>query len=431
MTRDEAGRYLATLSFQGMKLGLENTRKLLARLGDPHKSCAMVHVGGTNGKGSTCAIVSSILTTAGIPNGLYTSPHQVTFHERIRINGVMIGEDEAAQAITEVRDVLNVEPILSVTYFEFLTAVAFLHFARAGVKVAVIEVGLGGRFDSTNVVDPAVCAITAVALDHMVHLGDTLEKIAMEKCGIIKPGRPVVLGALQSPALDVAMETARERGSVALAPGRDFTVQRLHMAPDGEVFNYNHGEENLENLVVGLIGAKQVENAGIAITMALSLRNQGFDIDEEAIRQGVARVGISGRFEIVRSKPALIMDGAHNPAATEALCRTILERFGPGKADIIFGAMRDKDYTEMLKALAPAARSFTCFAPNVPRAEDAAKLAEAGGKTGVPTKVALGLDDVLLQIENAGEDSLTIVTGSFYTIGEIRARMQGKRAEPD
>ncbi|MDH5637822.1 MAG: bifunctional folylpolyglutamate synthase/dihydrofolate synthase [Nitrospinota bacterium] len=431
MTPQEARRYLESLSFQGMKLGLDNTRQLLVRLGDPQKSYSVIHVGGTNGKGSTCAILSSILTAAGIANGLYTSPHQVTFHERIRVGAEMIEESEAADAISTVKDALENGPGLSVTYFEFLTAVAFLHFARAGVQAAVVEVGMGGRFDSTNVVDPAVCAITSVAMDHMFHLGDTLEKISMEKCGIIKPGRPVILGAMEGPALKVAMDTATERGSKALLTERDFSTRRLEMDRGGEAFSYRAGNENLENLFVGLLGRKQVENAGISVTAALALRERGFDIPDAAIRLGLETVKESGRFENVRKKPALIMDGAHNPAAAMALCETIIERHGPGRADIIFGAMRDKDYTAMLKALAPAARSFTCFSPNVPRAEDPKKLALAQKDAGIPTRVAGGLADVLSMIEKAGGDSLTIITGSFYTIGEVRAAMLGAMVEPD
>ncbi|MDH4182925.1 MAG: bifunctional folylpolyglutamate synthase/dihydrofolate synthase [Nitrospinota bacterium] len=431
MTYNEARIFLDSLAFHGMKLGLTNTLKLLERLGNPHRSFTAIHVGGTNGKGSTCAAIASVLAAAGVSNGLYTSPHQVSFRERIVVNGVMISREDAANLIAETRMALESEPGLVVTYFEFLTAAAFLHFARSGVRAGVIEVGLGGRFDSTNVVDPAVSVITGVAMDHMAHLGNTLEQITMEKCGIIKPGRPLVMGPCAESVAKVAMTIADERSAPLHMAGIDFSAKRVGMAENGESLDYVSPGAEYKNLLIGLRGAKQVDNAALVVTSALLLRQGGMEITDEAIRRGLVEVKIAGRFETALHTPALILDGAHNPEAAEALCRTIMERFGPGRADIVFGAMRDKDYTAMLAALAPVARSFICYSPKVPRAEDPNKLAAAQTDKRVPTRVADGVDDILRFIKTAGEGALIVVTGSFYTIGELRAAMRGAVVEKD
>ena len=430
MNYDEAKAYLDSLAFHGMKLGLANSARLLARLGDPHKEYRVIHVGGTNGKGSTCAAISSILSCAGISNGLYTSPHQVTFRERIVVDGAMITREEAVELISAVKKGAE-EADVPVTYFEFLTSAAFLHFARKGVKAVALEVGLGGRFDSTNVVDPAVSVITSVGMDHMAHLGDTLEQIAMEKCGIIKQGRPLVLGVREGPAARVALKTAAERGAPVSMAGRDFFGARKGMTPDGELMDYTRGEVLFEGLKTGLRGGKQVDNAALAVTAALILRRQGMAIGGGAIRQGVERTAIHGRFETVGRKPTLIMDGAHNPDAAEALCASLLERFGLGRADIVFGAMRDKDYRAMIKALSPAAKSFMFYSPPVPRAEDPARLAAAQEDPSIPTSVVSSAREVMETIRALPEDALIVITGSFYTIGEIRAAMGECEVERD
>ena len=429
MTYQEACLYLDSLAFHGIKLGLTNTQRLMKALGDPHLSFKAIHVGGTNGKGSTCAAISSVLSVAGISNGLYTSPHQVTFRERIRINGEMIGEDQAARVITETRQALESQDDLPATYFEFMTAAAFLAFARAGVEFGVVEVGLGGRFDSTNVVDPDVSVITNVAMDHMAHLGGSLEKIAMEKLGIAKQGRPLVLGSNAVPLAAMAEEKTKSLSSALFMANRDYFAKRQGMTGSGELFTYGWRSEEPEDFEINLIGAKQVENAGAAVTVARRLKEGGVAIKEEHIRQGLKNILNPGRFEMVREKPPLIFDGAHNPAAARALSETLQERFGHGKADIIFGAMRDKDYSSMLKALAPAARSFTCFSPDVPRAEDPERLAAAQEGRAIPTKVAGGIGEILGLIKAAKKDSLTVVTGSFYTIGEIKAAMSDTAVE--
>ena len=419
MKYSEAEKYLESLDFRGIKLGLENTQKLLALLGDPHKAFHVVHVTGTNGKGSTCAIAANILTNAGIKNGLYTSPHLETFRERISINNQMINEDTVAQLITAVRDAASLLDT-PVTYFEFMTAMAFLHFKQVGVKVAVIEVGLGGRFDSTNVVDPAVSVITSVSLDHQEHLGSTLKSIAKEKSGIAKANRPLILGVRNKKTVEYILDEAEAKNAPVLLIGRDFDSRHLGSTETGETFSFTGAGEDFEKLSLSLVGKQQVNNASVAIEAILKLRSHGVVAGDKAIADGVATVFCPGRFEKIGKNPAIILDGAHNPKAAKALCYSLVERFGKGKTDIVFGAMRDKDYGVMLKNLAPSAKSFTFYTPDVQRAETAQNLVAAQKDSSIPTSLAHDHRAILELIDSSASDGVVCITGSFYTVGELR-----------
>lgn len=420
--------YLRSLDFRGMRLGLERAELLLDRLGNPHRNYSVVHIAGTNGKGSTAGMIAAVLAEAGIRAGLYTSPHLETFRERIQINGRMISHAAAARLITEVRDVVESagEPAArQVTYFEFLTALAFLRFARESVRVAVVEVGMGGRYDSTNVVDPAVSVITSVAMDHRSHLGSSLKAIAGEKCGIIKKGRPVVLGARRADVAGVAEGVAAERGAPVWKIPRDYTSRRRGTMPQGERFDFHSRLGNIRDAEVALAGRSQVDNAAAAIMSLLLLRGEGLCVPEEAIRAGLKKASLPGRFETFHENPTIILDGAHNTKAASALRSTIIERFGPGRADIIFGAMVDKDYKRMLRTLRPAARSFYIYRPDVPRAaglEDMLAAARAGSS--IPAKALSGPERMLNLIGGAGKNRVFVVTGSFYTAGEVRAALR-------
>jgi dihydrofolate synthase/folylpolyglutamate synthase len=425
MNFEKARAHLDSLSFKGMRLGLANTSALLKELGDPHKKFVSVHVGGTNGKGSTSAMIAAILTNSGIKCGLYVSPHLETFRERVCVNGAMVGEQKAASLVERVKEAVEKTGV-PVTYFEFVTAMAFLHFAREGVLAAAVEVGMGGRFDSTNVVTPAVSVITSIALDHREHLGGTLRQIAFEKCGIIKKGRPVVAAVRAPSAIDAILATAGERLAPVSMIGEDFKLRRLKPAENGERFNFQSGSTRYDGLYVSLVGRQQVVNAGMAVKSALILRDGGFaGINEISIRTALASVFLPGRFEIARKNPPLIYDGAHNPRACSALCRSLTERFGPRRVDFIFGAMGDKDYAGMIRNLLPAARSFTFFSPSVPRAVDPDAFAQTLRGSRIPRKAVRGLEDIIRIINSAPDDGVTCVTGSFYTVGDIRAAMRG------
>jgi dihydrofolate synthase/folylpolyglutamate synthase len=425
MNYDKALAHLDSLSFKGVKLGLANTAALLKELGDPHKKFVSVHVGGTNGKGSTSAMIAAILANSGIKCGLYVSPHLETFRERICVNGAMIGKQTAAALVDRVKEAVEKTGV-PVTYFEFVTAMAFLHFAQEGAQVAAVEVGMGGRFDSTNVVTPAVSVITSIALDHREHLGATLRKIAREKCGIIKEGRPVVTAVRVPSAIEAIVKTAGERSAPLSLIGEDFKCRRLKPAEDGERFNFESGSTRYDGLFVRLVGRQQVVNSAMAVKAALILRDGGFaGINERSIRTALADVFLPGRFEMARKNPPLIYDGAHNPKACSALCQSLIERFGQRRVDFIFGAMGDKDYAGMIRDLLPAARSFTFFSPSVPRAVDPDVFADTLIGSRIPRKAARRLGDVLRLINSMPDDSVTCVTGSFYTVGDIRAAMRG------
>ncbi len=415
----QASAYLDSLTFQGMKLGLEGASRLLNRLDNPHEKLKVIHVAGTNGKGSTCSMISSILTSAGISNGLYTSPHIESFTERIQINGAPIDERASAELITSVKSAAEAHEPLSPTYFEFMTAMAIKQFVDEGAEYAVLEVGLGGRFDATNIVDPEVSVITTIALDHMKHLGDSLSDIAFEKCGVIKNGAPLVCGVRdRSVSNDIIAQADSVSAPVTLID-RDFHTQRIEQDGWGERFNYRNGGR-LDNIDIPIPGVQQIDNASIAIAVAMILNGNGLDINESAIREGLANVKTPGRFEKVSDGPTIILDGAHNPHAAAALCATLLEKFGRKNVDFIFGPMGDKDYTSMFENLAPSARSFTCFSPDVERAIDPAQLAAAQADRSIPTTIANSVGDVIKLFNSADSGKVFCVTGSFYTLGELR-----------
>ena len=419
MKYSEAQKYLVSLDFRGIKLGLENTQKLLALLGDPHKAYPVVHVAGTNGKGSTCAMIANILTKAGIKNGLYTSPHLATLRERISIDNQMIDKDDVARLVTTVRNATR-SLDSPVTYFEFMTAMAFLHFKQVEVKVAVIEVGLGGRFDSTNVVDPAVSIITSVSLDHQEHLGSTLKSIAREKSGIIKTNRPLILGVRDKKTAKYILNEASAKNAPVVLIGRGFDNRRLGSTETGEIFSFTGAGATFEKLTLALAGKQQVDNASVAIEAILKLRSLGVVAGNRAIADGLATVFCPGRFERIGKNPVIILDGAHNPKAAKALCNSLVERFGEGATDIVFGSMRDKDYEAMLKNLAPSAKSFTFFTPDVQRAETTHNLSAAWQDNSIPTSIASSPRDITDLIDSAPEDGVICITGSFYTVGELR-----------
>ncbi|MBI4667273.1 MAG: bifunctional folylpolyglutamate synthase/dihydrofolate synthase [Nitrospinae bacterium] len=430
MDYKKAQAYLDSLSFRGMKLGLANTSALLSALGDPHLAVKTVHVGGTNGKGSTSAMVASIVSLAGIKCGLYVSPHLQTFRERISVDGEMITKPQAARLVGRVKEAAEkmADPV---TYFEFMTAMAFLHFAEEKVGLAVMEVGMGGRFDSTNVTTPEVTVITSVAMDHRQHLGGSLEKIAAEKCGIIKPGAPVVTAVRQPHVVGVALAAAEGRRAPVSLLGRDFHCRRTGFFEGGERFYFRSGATVFKEATVSLVGRQQILNASMAIQVALLLRERGYRIDDRSIIAALGSISCPGRFEMVSEKPAIILDGAHNPRACSVLRETLLERFGAGRVDFVFGAMADKEFKRMIRNLLPVAASFTFFSPSVPRAADPQIFQRALKNSGakVPSRVIGPVDELMGWIGSRKPERVILVTGSFYTVGEIRAKLSGGKVE--
>src|SRR4029079_9980526 len=319
MTYTDAVSYLYSLQKHGIKLGLDTMTALVGRLGMPQARYRTLHIAGTNGKGSTAAMTAAMVQAGGHRVVLYTSPHLVEFGERIRVNGRMIPELEIARLTQLVKEVS--EPDLSPTFFEFTTAMAFQYFAESQIDVAVLEVGLGGRFDATNVVAPLACTITTIALDHQQYLGSTLESVAFEKAGIIKPNVPVILGRLAGAARDTIERIAEERLAPLVCLGRDFQVEGETPAR----FRYSGAGVRYDDLSCPLLGAHQLDNCACAVALIETARQHGVAAGESAIREGLRQVQWEGRLETFARDPLLVLDGAHNPAAAQALAGYLRE----------------------------------------------------------------------------------------------------------
>ena len=407
-------RYLYSLGHE-LKAGkwdLANMRALLAAMDHPESRGRFIHVAGTNGKGSVCAMMACALRVSGARTGLYTSPHLVDPRERIQIDGQWITEAEWCTAFDEVhavaesllaREVIPAHP----SFFETVTAMAFSAFARAGVEMVVLETGLGGRLDATNVVMPEFAVITSVDFDHEAFLGSSIESIAAEKAGILKTGRPAVFSAQRPDALRVLEHRALEL-DIPVHHSSEWRLENLRVDRYGSRFTLL-ADEDME-IICPLAGIHQVENARTAAT-ALTLAG----VPRTAVQQGIAQAVWPGRLERVARDPDVILDGAHNPAGARALAAYIAEFFGGEPVRIIFGAMRDKAIDEVTETLFPLAAEVIITAPDQPRALSPEALAEAWGRA----KTAGRLSDALALA--AQQRMTTFITGSLYLVGEARA----------
>jgi dihydrofolate synthase/folylpolyglutamate synthase len=397
-------RYLERLQPLAMRFGLERVERALEALGHPERRYPILHVGGTNGKGSTCAMAAAALAAAGHAVGLYTSPHLVRFNERIQVRGVPIDDAALAAAVATIRAACPWHEAADeggrLTYFEFATLAGLVHFAAAGVDVAVVEVGLGGRFDATTATSPRVTAVARIGLDHTQLLGDTIEQIAFEKAGIFKPGVPAVVHAHQPPgALEVLRAEAARRGApLVLAAG----------AWDGPV---------------ALRGAHQRGNAALAAAALRQLARAGVPVAEEAIARGIAGARWPGRLEEVGG---VLLDGAHNPDGAAALAAA-LPVLHPGRpVELVFGVLSDKDHAGMLRALVPAARRLHLVAPSTPRARAPSEVHAEARALGAEADLHPALGDALACARRAAADgALVCVAGSLYLVGEARALLEG------
>jgi dihydrofolate synthase/folylpolyglutamate synthase len=393
VTYSDAIQFLSGIQVFGQQLGLETMSALLERLGNPHNGLRFLHIAGTNGKGSVAAMSQAALTAAGYRTGLYTSPHLVSFCERIQINSQLIPETEVAALVEEIKPLLVTTP-RHPTLFEVVTAMALLHFQRRGADVVVWETGLGGRLDATNVVTPLVSVITNIGFDHTQYLGDTLAKIAAEKAGIIKPGIPVVTAAEGEP-LEVIRRVCAERHSLLTV-----VTGGVNRTP--------------------LLGSHQAVNCAVA---EAGLRASGLKITDEQMQTGLARTRWPGRFEIVRQQPLTVLDGAHNPQGAEALAATLREQFNGRKLTLILGVLRDKDYSAVCRILAPLAARILC----VPVASERTTTAEEIAFVCRPAAAEVCRDVAEAYAKAAGAD-VVVITGSLFLIGEAMARLQGSTA---
>lgn len=396
MNFQEALDWLNDSQFTGIKLGLENTFRLLEAFGNPHERLRFIHVAGTNGKGSVCAMLDSCLRAAGHKTGLYTSPHLVDFRERIRMDGVMISPQETAEGLTRLRQAAQ-DWDHKPTFFELSTVLALDHFKRSGCDVVVLETGMGGRLDSTNVVAPLVSVITPIAMDHMAWLGDSIAKIAAEKAGIIKPGAPVI-------------SSPQEQGAAEVLSAKSAAVASSIRFIEAPV-----------DIPVALPGIHQLWNAAVAIA---AIKASGLKCPPEAIAKGLASVKWPARFQRVGDR--IIVDGAHNEHSAEALLSTWCEVFGTQKAAIVFGALRDKDYGVMLRILEKIAGEFLFVPVRSERSEAPCVLKaqtqlHAREFSDMPTAIKAAMDTTLP----------VLITGSLFLAGEALEKLAEEGFETD
>jgi dihydrofolate synthase/folylpolyglutamate synthase len=427
MSHLEALQFLYNLQQHGIQPGLERIRSMMDRLQSPHRSFPSVLIAGTNGKGSTAAMIARGLKEAGYRVGLYTSPHLVDFRERIRIDDAMIPEAELAALTGEIRSLLGAP--LTPTFFEFTTALAFLYFARRNAEAVVAEVGLGGRFDATNILTPRVSVITPVDFDHEAYLGSTLSEIAGEKAGIIKPGVPVVAGRQSSEAGGAIERRARSVGAPLLSLGRDFTAEGAD--PSSFLF---HGPASSRptRLSCPLRGRHQVDNAALAFAVLEALDRAGLKVPTDARVRGIRNVRWEGRLEVVSESPRILLDGAHNPAGAAALAeylRGLPER--RGKTVLVLGMMRDKKIGQILDRLLPQADEAIFTRPDLPRAADPGDL--AGMARSYPCRVSIRgpvSEAIDLALSRLAPSDLLCISGSLYLVGEAKAHFSGEAVSP-
>ena len=420
MTLDEALRYIHEVCWKGTIPGLERIQALLDAMGNPERKCKFVHVTGTNGKGSTCAMVASILRKAGYKTGLYTSPYLIRFNERIQINGEQISDADICE-LTEYVKPFAESIFERPTEFEMVTAIGFEYFARHKCDIVVCEVGMGGEFDATNVIPaPEAAVICNIGLDHTEVLGDTLEKIAGAKAGIIKPGCDAVLYR-ERPSVEAVFE---ERCKALNAPLHKADFDSLHLLShslEGQVFDW----ERFHALRLPLLGEHQLHNAAVALTTARVLQKRGWKITDEQIREGIESVRWPGRFELMRKDPMFIIDGGHNPQCIEALVRNIRDYLPGRELTVLTGVLGDKDFHCMYRDVAQYTKEFITITPANPRALTAEKLADYLRQFGKPvTACDVVADGVRLAIEHAGKDGVVLCYGSLYMIGDIDAALQ-------
>ena len=413
--------FLYGLYRHGIKLGLESITTAVEALDNPHSRYDVIHIGGTNGKGSTSAILAEILQSSGLRVGLYTSPHLVHFSERIRVNGRLISEREVVELTRRLRAAVPA----SLTFFEFTTAMAFQYFADEQVDIAVVEVGMGGRFDATNVVTPLGVAITSIAHDHEQYLGETIAEIAFEKAGIIKPRVPVVLGQMSMEATQTLCEIATDRQASCDRFGVEF-----HVVDDSDGRFRYEGIGIYSHLSCSLIGDHQKHNAGCALALLERIGLKRFGIREATVRTALSQVIWEGRVEILEDKPRLMVDGAHNPAAAETLLATLkpMIRTNDSQLILVLGMMRDKSHAKFLNVLSPFVRHLILTEVDVPRTATIQELKKHVPEGSCVLHESAHAAQALAKARAlASPDDVICVTGSLFLAGEVRNLIKGSQ----
>ena len=410
------------ISYTSADYSLRHVEELLHRMGSPHLTAKTVHIAGTKGKGSVAAMIAQALKASGYKTGLYTSPHLHSLRERIRVNGGLISEEEFAALMAELKpciEEMNCDPLYrQFTFFEALTVLAFAYFKKRQADFQVLEVGLGGRLDATNVAKPDVCIITPISLDHTEILGDSLEKIAYEKAGIIKLGSLVVLSPQPEEVTSIISDVCYKQGVKLVQVGRDITWRRI----SGDSYHQSlivKGEMGDHHLTIPLLGDYQIENAATAVAALEILASLGFDIAAEDIAQGLARVEWPGRFQILNHQPMVLVDGAHNVASMKRLAESIKGYFHYDKIFLIFGTSCDKDIPGIVKELVPLSPRVIVTYSSHPRAASPSTVATEFIRWDIKPKIAENVPQALSQtLSVANKDDLICVTGSLFLVAE-------------
>ncbi|MFO7711760.1 MAG: folylpolyglutamate synthase/dihydrofolate synthase family protein [Dehalococcoidia bacterium] len=401
---------------------LHHVEELLSRMGNPQLAAKAVHIAGTKGKGSVAAMTARVLSTSGYKTGLYTSPHFHTLRERISIDGCLIPEAGFAAAMSEIRPFIESmredAAFRQFTYFEVLTVLGFAYFSKEKVDFQVLEVGLGGRLDATNVAKPDVCIITSISLDHTQILGDSLEQIAREKAGIIKPGCWVVVAPQQEEAAAVIMDVCREKDARMVKVGSDITWCKV----GGDLLHQSlviKGRENSYRIDIPLLGDYQLENASAAVAALEILASEGFDISADGITEGLSGVRWPGRFHILQREPTVLIDGAHNVASMRRLVSNIREYFGDKRVVVVFGTSGDKDIPGLVSELASIGPQVIATRSSQPRAASPSTLASEFSKRGIEAETSESIPQALsLASSKVGKADLICVTGSLFVVAE-------------
>ena len=421
MNYEETLSYLYNLERFGIKLNLSNTISLTSHLGNPHLKFPCIHIAGSNGKGSVAAMLQSILSATGYRAGLYTSPHLVDYRERIRIGEELIDKNFILDFVDDLKDEINKN---GYTFFEVTTALAFSYFANKKVDIAILETGMGGRLDSTNIVDPLISIITNISLEHTNHLGTTLPQIAFEKAGIIKNEVPTITSVEDQGVFRVIKDVCAQRKSPlsstflnsAESPivGGDVKIQRLSL--DQTIFDFGQ----YKNLELSLCGRHQVTNACLAISAVEKLKEMGWKIESKAVRGALKNVDWRARLEIFERNPLTLLDVAHNPAGTKALVDALDELFPKKKIIFIFGVMADKDYASMLKEICRKATLILLTKPDYKRAADPELLKEVVIKQNKPYEIFPQVKQAYaFALKNAKSEDVICITGSHFMVGEF------------
>lgn len=415
----ECLEYMYGLRRFGIILSLETIEEILRRLGNPQDTFQSIHIAGTNGKGSIASTLDSILRASGKRIGLYTSPHLVRFNERIRINGEPISDQDVIASHEAVKKAVS--GVREPTFFEYTTAMAFYYFALNGVDWGVIETGMGGRLDATNVITPVVSVISNVSLEHQAYLGKTLSQIAFEKSGIIKHEIPAVSGIRQPGALSVIQKIALEKGSPLFRLGKDFRFRRNR----NSTFTYFGIKETWTDMKSSLIGDYQTENASLSLAACEVLNSTGVPLSLETIRTGMAQTRWPGRLEIVSKKPLVVLDGAHNLMAAKNLARFLLKNMKGRKITLVIGILNDKPFKKMLDLLIPTAHQVILTQAEIDRALPPEILLKEAGKSHSRIKVVKNVEEAFCYaLQTTEPDDAICVAGSLYVVGEVKRAIE-------